>query len=327
MSSKLVPFAPAVNTLAAVVVLVAAVPLLGWGADTGTAHSHAVTGSTSWLLWRAVGAASLLLFIVVGSRGVAQLRQSRHESDPAGRRRITVFTWLALLFVAVTATAVTLGARAVAAHREPVPIGYVSVRTSGLVAIGALVLVPWLAQVWLVHARIRDLGREIGQAAAEPTTAQAGPSPLHAPLQQLLALWEVITRCALAFALTVIAAIVTTGAMRGVTLEAFPPPKDGPDPFPSSYVLLYGAAFAFLLLLVTVPMLAAWRARAALAVDTIVPIPDTLVFDPAWDDQRKRWEGLLQLDVSLLRSPLTALSVFAPLATSALAAFLPELAK
>ncbi|WP_144122765.1 hypothetical protein [Catellatospora sichuanensis] len=326
MSSKFAPFAPAVNTLAAVAVLVTAVPLLGWRADTGTAHSHAVTGSTSWLLWRGVGAASLLLFLVVGSRGVAQLRQSRREADPAGRRRITVFTWLAALFVAVAATGVTLAALAVAARREPVPIGYVTVRTSGLVAIGALALVPWLAQVWLVHARTRDLGLEIERVSAEPAPAQTEPSPLYAPLQQLLALWEVITRCVLAFALAVVAAIVTTGAMRGVTLEAFPPQKDGPDPFPSVHVLLYGAAFAFVLLLVTVPMLAAWRARATLAVEAIAPIPSTLAVDAAWDEQRQRWEGLLQLDVSLLRSPLTALSAFVPLATSALAAFLPELA-
>jgi len=40
---------------------------------------------------------------------------------------------------------------------------------------------------------------------------------------------------------------------------------------------------------------------------------------------RARLEKLLHLDVPLLRNPLTALSVFTPLVTAALAAFIPQL--
>lgn len=40
---------------------------------------------------------------------------------------------------------------------------------------------------------------------------------------------------------------------------------------------------------------------------------------------KARLEKLLHLDVPLLRNPLTALSVFVPLVTAALAAFIPQL--
>jgi hypothetical protein len=40
---------------------------------------------------------------------------------------------------------------------------------------------------------------------------------------------------------------------------------------------------------------------------------------------KARLEKLLHLDVPLLRNPLTALSVFVPFVTAALAAFIPQL--
>jgi hypothetical protein len=45
-----------------------------------------------------------------------------------------------------------------------------------------------------------------------------------------------------------------------------------------------------------------------------------------WAEERARLEALLHLDLSILRNPLTALSVLAPLLISALAAFLPQIA-
>jgi hypothetical protein len=241
---------------------------------------------------------------------------------------VAVLVAFAVLFAAIAATAVSIGAGAVAEQRQQLPIAHVGARTSVLVAIGAIALVPWLAVVWLVHATCRDLNLQIETISASGMPdAPDSPSPYHLPLCRLLALWDVIVRCVLVFSAAVVAAIVTTGAMRGVSIEAFPTGPDQPDPFPSVYVLLYGAAFAFLLLLVTVPMVASWRSKAAKIIDATAPIPDSLKIDAEWDDRRKRLEALLHLDASLLRSPLTALSALTPLVTSALAAFLPELAK
>ena len=42
-------------------------------------------------------------------------------------------------------------------------------------------------------------------------------------------------------------------------------------------------------------------------------------------ESRARLESLLGLDVTLIRNPLTLLTVLTPLVTSLLAAFLPEL--
>jgi hypothetical protein len=74
-----------------------------------------------------------------------------------------------------------------------------------------------------------------------------------------------------------------------------------------------------------VPLVAAWRRCARRAVDQAYPLP--LDGQPAeeWVAARTRLEALLHLDVSLLRNPLTALTILSPLLTSALAAFIPQL--
>ncbi len=45
----------------------------------------------------------------------------------------------------------------------------------------------------------------------------------------------------------------------------------------------------------------------------------------AWVADRARLSKILQLDVPILRNPLIALSIFTPLITSTLAAFIPQL--
>jgi hypothetical protein len=88
------------------------------------------------------------------------------------------------------------------------------------------------------------------------------------------------------------------------------------DDFPPQNVLLYGAVFAILLALITVPLVVSWRSRALRLVEVVAPAPST---------EREALEARLQLNLPLLRNPLTALNVFAPLITSVLAAFVPQL--
>jgi hypothetical protein len=70
--------------------------------------------------------------------------------------------------------------------------------------------------------------------------------------------------------------------------------------------------------LITVPLIASWRSRALRLVETVAPTPSP---------ERTSLETQLQLNLPLLKNPLTALNVFAPLVTSVLAAFIPQLGK
>lgn len=74
------------------------------------------------------------------------------------------------------------------------------------------------------------------------------------------------------------------------------------------------------------PLVASWRARAQDLVEHGCPLPADGKPTAEWSEERERLEKLLHLDLSILRNPLTALSVFAPLLISALAAFLPQIA-
>jgi hypothetical protein len=76
---------------------------------------------------------------------------------------------------------------------------------------------------------------------------------------------------------------------------------------------------------ITIPLVAAWRSCAFALIDRSYPLPADGQPTEEWVSARARLEKLLHLDVPLLRNPLTALSVFVPLITAALAAFIPQL--
>lgn len=326
MLSKLARFAPALNTVLALAVLLVAAAALSWRADQGNAASEKLVGSMSWLLWRGTASASVLLFLVALVRGITELRHKWARADAVRPLQMAGYVLLSVLFVAVGIGAVSRASGTFFRLLPNLPLANLRVRTGAVLFIGALAVVPWLATVWLVHAASRDVRLQI---AATASTAQADPdgeSPFLPALRRLLDLWDAIVRSVLAFMVIIVATIVTTGALRGVFVEAFPTPPGQTDRFASVYVLLYGATFAFLLLVVTVPMVASWRVIAAQLIEATMPVPPELRFPEGWSDQRAILERMLHLDTPLMRSPLTALSALVPLATGALAAFVPELA-
>lgn len=128
-------------------------------------------------------------------------------------------------------------------------------------------------------------------------------------------------------------AIILTGALRIAWLaqveswaaegKTSAQVKDLQADFPASDVLVYGAFYAVLLVVIILPLVAAWRASAQEHVDSQYPLGDKV--DKDWEEGRARVEKALHLDVGLIRNPLTALAVLTPLATAALATYLPQL--
>jgi hypothetical protein len=91
-------------------------------------------------------------------------------------------------------------------------------------------------------------------------------------------------------------------------------------------VLLYGAFFAVLLSAISIPLVTSWRSKARRLVEQTYPISSPTDVTEDVTNNRNRLDTVLHLDVGLIRNPLTALSVFTPLITAVLAAFIPELA-
>ncbi|MFB6723916.1 hypothetical protein ACFCV3_27305 [Kribbella sp. NPDC056345] len=283
--------------------------LLGVAGSDGTAVSDAFVKGVPWTVWRAVAGAALVVFALLTAQAVRILQHPDRWGfypPPARRRRY-------LLCAAISAVAVA-GYRILFPGVVPdLPVQSLQLRTGAVLLCGMLAAIPWLTIVWLAHAECRELWQRDDDPLDEP----------QAHIRRLERLWQLLIVCVGAFMLGVAAAVASAGAIRGAFVSAHP---DRADEFPPSNVLLYGGMFALGLAVIGIPMAVAWRNRAQQLVEHMCPLPASGRPSEEWLQERHRIEHLLHLDISILRNPLTILSVIAPLIVSALAAFLPQVA-
>lgn len=316
---------PPLVTLVALGVIFGAAYLLGVSASTGSAASKSLIASVPWQVWKVVAALALVIFVALFLLALQILRNGQEWGLKAPGSRIRNYVIAAAFAVAVIAVVILL-----AGGSPDIPVRGLVFRTRAVLFVGMLASIPWLALVWLAHAECHDLEDTLKSRTAEEPAGPAAPSNGAAPeprlparlIARLLLLWKLLVTCVTAFAITVVAAIVNSGALRASFITAHPARS---SEFPPANVLFYGAFFAVILSVITVPLVASWRACAFSAVERTYPLPLDGQPTEAWFSGRTRLEKLLHLDVPLLRNPLTALSVFVPLITAALAAFIPQL--
>jgi hypothetical protein len=308
-------------TLLALGILFGVVALLGFAQSTGSRQSRLLTASVPWLVWKVVGALAIVAFIALFLVAIQILRNGPDWGLTGSAGRSRNYLVAAAFVVALIALLIL-----VSGGSADIPVNGLVIRTRAVLFAGMLAVIPWLALVWLAQAECHDLRAALtsppGKLDAEAGAAGAGgtiPTALNA---RLLQLWKLLTTCVTAFAVAVVAAIVNSGALRASFLNAHPARSAD---FPPSNVLFYGAFFAVILSVITIPLVAAWRGCAATAVERTCPLPPDGQPTDDWVSARERLEKLLHLDVPLLRNPLTALSIFVPLITAALAAFIPQL--
>ncbi len=336
---------PPVVTLAALGMIFAAATLLGVSASTGSRDSQLLITSVAWLVWKVVGALALVVFVALFLLALRILRNGPDWGLTGSGRRTRNYLIASTLVAAVIAVLILAGGGS-----PDIPVNGLVIRTRAVLFAGMIAIVPWLALVWLAQAECHDLrdllstppvdggaesegkggpaGSSSGTAVA-PRLPAGGPAgtavaPRQPPLlnARLLLLWKLLTACVTAFAVAVVAAIANSGALRASFLAAHPARS---AEFPPANVLLYGAFFAVILSVITIPLVASWRACALRVVERTCPLPPDGQPTEDWFSARARLERLLHLDVPLLRNPLTALSIFVPLITAALAAFVPQL--
>jgi hypothetical protein len=267
-----------------------------------------LTKSVQWSVWKLTVASGLTLSIVISRQGVLRLKDLNLTTDkisesPSAPTQQPLWGYLlAALLLAV----LMLGfLSAIIPERTWSSPRNMNLRVPTAIWIAGAAVVPWLALVWLAY-------RAAWQWGAEP----------H--LDKLLALWDLLNECVVAFTTFVVIALISTGALRNAWFASIPKPSD--QTFPATDVLFFGAFFAAGLAAITVPLVAAWRRKAEHLLNTEYPLDKASDVTKETIESRERLEGVLHLDVSLLRSPLTAFSIFTPLITAALAAFIPELA-
>jgi hypothetical protein len=267
-----------------------------------------LTKSVQWSVWKLTAASGLTLSIVISRQGVRRLKDlnlttEKISESPSAPTQEPLWGYL---LAALLLTVLMLGfLSAIIPKRTWSSPSNMNLRVPTAIWIAGAAVVPWLALVWLAY-------RAAWQWGAEP----------H--LDKLLALWDLLNECVVAFTTFVVIALISTGALRNAWFASIPKPSD--QTFPATDVLFFGAFFAAGLAAITVPLVAAWRRKAQHLLDTECPLVKASDVTKETIESRERLEGVLHLDVSLLRSPLTAFSIFTPLITAALAAFIPELA-
>lgn len=310
--------------------IAACIALLGIGERSSAAGSGDFVTSIAWVTWKFVAALSVATFALLFLQGVRLLRKPTQWGLPPHAARTRPYVLVAIVSAILLALVQWRFGEVV-----PVPVGDMTWRSRAVLYAGLVASVPWLTIVWLAY----DTCRELERVAPAPEGGGTHARALAHQLDRLVDLWQLLLATTGSFAAGVVAAIVSAGALRSAAVVAHDqcvarrPPGTTADEAaagclevpPASTVLLYGAVFAFLLTVMAAPLGMAWRARALEFVDDCHPLPENGRPTADWVQARDRLSSVLHLDQSIVRNPLTALSVFVPLVTSLLAQFVPEL--
>lgn len=181
-----------------------------------------------------------------------------------------------------------------------------------LLVLGLIAAAPAVLGLWLNHTRLRRISRVFdGEERAQAADV----------LGELLECKRANGICLAVLALIVSTAVIDAGAQRRAFL-ATGTPKEA---FPPESVLLYGALFTAISLLLYVPVFLAWKTRCLRLVDEVYPLPSDARPGEDWLAGRARLTQLLGTDATVGKTVTAAFGILAPLAASVLSVVLPGL--
>lgn len=283
-------------------------------------------GAREWRVWKATVALGVAAALLLGIRGVVRLRWARRDATPAGvpgatgapavRYGLAALLWALFLGLLVGRV---VGDNTLWSDG-------MELRLEVVVVLGLVSASPWVALTWSSHREVRCCRRSLDASRVGSRTTRSADST-DVDLAALAQTWDRIVSVALALATFVTVAVVPTGALRSLWLSQTGSDRTAAQlssSFSTTDVLLYGALWALFAAVVVLPLVAAWRSTVQAVIDARVPPSSATAGDPAALATRTALLTMHRLDAGILRNPLTLLTVATPLATAALAAFVPE---
>jgi hypothetical protein len=286
------------------------VAVVGFGVFTGLAViARAVLASggngarahtPEFTFWVGLVAATAVLFAFLFA----------HAAPVAARwRELGVPLWRpVLVYVLFAAVLVTFRwqAGSPVAHLRPTTAVAVS---QALFVVGVVAAAPAVLGLWSNATRVRR--------AFDP--ADGRPRRADEVLRDLVDCRRGNTTCLAVLALVVSASVVNAGGQRRAFLATGTRPQD----FPPEWVLLYGAIFTGISLLLYAPVFVAWRSACRRFVDDVCPLPADARPTEDWVASRTRLVQVLGADTSVAKTATAAFGILAPLATSVPAVVIP----
>lgn len=267
------------------------VGLLLLGSDH-TRESQEFVQTTGFAVWTAsIGVQTAYWAVIAGPLWVDLIAVWR-QAPPGRYAMLTLAGALALILIVLPLFSITA--------RVSWPLWGHSMKIRSLTIIGGLIVgVPALSGIALVQRQVIE--REAGPIGKEDV-----PAALQARSQIL----RFLSVAGAVIGLAVLAA----GALRKATV---PPGFISDTEFPQEGILMYGAFFTGLLLLVYVPAHLALKRLGLQIRDQFFPLaqmpdPDSDSFK-GWLDKRSTLEALLQLNVSPSQQLQASLFILAPL--------------
>lgn len=280
-----------------------------WGSGT----DRDFVSSVPFQAWIGVAALATVAFVDTLVAGIRELRDERLRSSSPSPGR---YALLYLVFAGLVVVTLLAGGKG----GPEVPVEYWRLVGGALLALGVLAAGPWIVLVWASHSLLSRYRAEI-PALTSPATTGSAVAVLDDMMARLLDIRGDIAAAVGRLLVLVLGAILLSGALHA----ALVPAQMSEAEFPSSAVLVYGAFFTLALSLVVLPLLWSWRRTATMLLDHVYPRSVAASADDA--AARDRMFAVLDLGGSLFRSPVALSSLAAPLVTSFLAVFIPQLGK
>ncbi|TCO60946.1 hypothetical protein [Actinocrispum wychmicini] len=284
----------------------------GLGAFTGLAFlvqaivvPHGGPGAFEFGVWSALIAASAVVFVFLFFHALP-LATGWREAGAHGRGPLLCYIAFAMAILAF----LWAGGGPITQLRPAAALPVSRV----LVLLALTAAAPTVLGLWLVTTRLR----RISQALSAPTDP---PTRADAVLADLIDCRRATSVCLTVLATIITIAVIDSGAQRKAFLATGIPPEK----FPPEWVLLYGALFTAISLLLYVPTFVTWRTRCMLFVDQCYPLPADARPTAAWVEGRTRLISVLGADMTVAKSLTTAFGLLAPLAVSVLSVVVPGL--
>jgi hypothetical protein len=283
-------------------------------ASARTDEARRLVRSPAFGAWDTFAAISVVAFGDALLDGIRELRKEPLRSSPLSPRFFAPYFAALVLLV--------MGILSSASEGDLVPIDNWSVIARTLVIWGAIGASPWVIAVWSLHAMLTETRVNVGQLAPASSEGSA-VEDLDAQLRMLRAYRRVIGRAVGRLLVIVLAAVLMSGALRTALVGEGGPMKE--EDFPASAVLMYGAFFTGVLATAVVPLMMRWRELARRLVERAYPSTVRETSDDV--AARQRMLAALEVNGALFTFPVTLTALLAPLVTSLLSVYVPQLGK